>query len=153
MTTCVGDPLYRPFKGAVELEERPATGEWADYRQNARLWFSTDRAAGDAALRAAAKKNRSGVTMEGLGLLQISVNDRDAALASFSEARELYGRSEDAMRVAIHEIIQLRAGGRASDARALALKMIALAPNSPSVPLLRGLSESAPVTPAPSAQR
>lgn len=152
MTTCVGDPLYRPFKGAAELEERPTTGEWAEYRKGAQLWFSTERANGDAALRAAGKKNRSGMILEGLGLLQLSANDRDAALATFPEARELYGKTEDAMRVAVHEIIQLRAAGREGDARALARKMIAAVPGSPAVDLLRGLAEPPPpVTPAPAA--
>ena len=92
MTTFVGDPLYRPFKGAVELEERPTTGEWADFRQLGRLWFSEDRAKGDEDLRAAAKKDHSGMIMEGLGLLQVSVNDRDAAMASFEQARAYYGK-------------------------------------------------------------
>ena len=144
MTTFVGDPLYRPFKGAVELEERPVSGEWADYRQAARLWFSTDRATGDAALRAAAKKDRSGMIMEGLGLLQLSVNDRDAALASFQQAREYYGKTEDAMRVAGHEIIQLRAAGRGADAVALARKMIAAQPKSASGELLLAIAAPGP---------
>jgi hypothetical protein len=153
MTTVVGDPLYRPFKGAAELEERPVSGEWADYRRGAQLWFSTDRASGDAALLAAAKKDRSGMIMEGLGLLQLSVNDRDAALASFVRAREYYGKTEDAMRVAGHEIIQLRAAGREADALALAQKMIAAVPKSPSGELLLAIAAPPPppVTPAPAA--
>jgi len=157
MTTCVGDPLYRPFKGAAELEELPLTGEWADYRKDARLWFSTERATGEEVLRADAKRNRSGVIMEGLGLLQLTVNDRDAALVSFPQAREYYGKGDDAMRVAVHEIIQLRTAGRVADAKALAQKMIAAAPNSPAVDLLRALTEPppppAPPAPAPAVKR
>jgi uncharacterized protein (TIGR03790 family) len=144
MTTCVGDPLYRPFKGAAELDELPASGEWADYRREARAWFSTERTAGDEALRVAGKKNRSGMILESLGLLQLTVNDRDAALATFPQAREYYGKTDDAMRVAIHEIIQLRAAGREADARALAQKMTAAVPNSPAVDLLRALTEPPP---------
>jgi uncharacterized protein (TIGR03790 family) len=148
MATFVGDPLYRPFKGAVELEEKPSTGEWADYRDAARAWFSVDRAKGDEDLRAAAKKDHSGMIMEGLGLLQLTVNDRDAALASFAQAREYYGKGDDAMRVAIHEIIQLQASNRAAEAKALADKMIAGLPHSPAVDLLRVLIETH-TTPAP----
>ncbi len=148
MTTFVGDPLYRPFKGAAELEERPVTGEWADFRQASRLWFSTDRKSGDEALRAAGKKQRSGVIMEGLGLLQVSVNDREAALASFQKAREYYGPTDDAMRVAVHEIIQLQGAGRDADAKTLAKKMSTLVPGSPAVDLLRALTQPPPTTPA-----
>jgi uncharacterized protein (TIGR03790 family) len=149
MTTFVGDPLYRPYKGAAELEEKPATGEWADFRELGRVWFSVDRAKGDEDLRAAAKKDHSGMIMEGLGLLQVSVNDRDAALASFAQAREYYGKGDDAMRVAIHEIIQLEDANRIADAKALGAKMIAASPHSPAVDLIRVLTESriAPVRP------
>jgi len=140
MTTFVGDPLYRPFKGVALLAEKPSSGEWSEYRQAARLWFSADRAKGEEALRAVAKKYRSGVSLEGLGLLLLSVNDRDAALIVFPQARQFYGRTEDAMRVAVHEIIQLKAAGREDDARALAKEMIALVPRSPSVVLLNELT-------------
>jgi hypothetical protein len=144
--------LYRPYKGAAELDELPTTGEWADYRKAAQAWFSSERVVGDEALRAAGKKDHSGMIMEGLGLLQMTVNDRDAALASFPLAREYYGKSDDALRVAIHEMIQLRAAGREADARALAVKMIALVPNSPAVDLVRALSEPpAPASAAASA--
>lgn len=151
MTTFVGDPLYRPYKGAVDLDEKPATGEWADFRQASRAWFSTDRAKGDEDLRVLGKKDHSGVIMEGLGLLQVSVNDRDAALASFAQAREYYGKGDDAMRVTIHEIIQLLGANRDADARALAQKMIAASPRSPAVDLLRALTEPRAATPPPQA--
>ncbi|MEP6673322.1 MAG: TIGR03790 family protein [Chthoniobacter sp.] len=148
MTTFVGDPLYRPFKGAAELEEKPTSGEWADFREAGRAWFSVDRAKGDEDLRALGKKDHSGMIMEGLGLLQVSVNDRDGALASFALAREYYGKGEDAMRVAVHEIIQLQGSNRAAEAKALAQKMIAANSHSPAVDLLRTLTESR-VAPAP----
>lgn len=151
MTTFVGDPLYRPYKGVAELEEKPATGEWADFRQAGTAWFSTDRAKGDEDLRALGKKDHSGVTLEGLGLLQVSVNDRDAALASFAQAREYYGKGDDAMRVAIHEIIQLKGANRDAEAKALAEKMIAASPHSPAVDLLRDLTQPRAATPPPQA--
>lgn len=78
--------------------------------------------------------------MEGLGLLQLSVNDREGALASFPQARSYYGKSDDALRVAIHEMIQLRAAGREAEVKSLADKMIAAVPNSPAVDLLRALA-------------
>jgi uncharacterized protein (TIGR03790 family) len=142
MTTFVGDPLYRPFKGAAELEERPTTGEWADFREAGKAWFSSDRATGDEALRAAAKKNHSGMIMEGLAFLQLSVNDRDGAMASFEQARQFYGKGDDAMRVALYEIMKLQETNRDADAKALADKMIAANPHAESVDLLRALVET-----------
>ncbi len=148
MTTCVGDPLYRPFKGALELDEKPTSGEWAEYRKAAQLWFSTDRARGDAALLASGKKLRSGVIMEGLGLLQVAVDDPAAALASFALAREYYGNTEDAMRVAIHEIFLLRAAKRDLEAFTIAVKMSAAVPKSSAGDLLKALA-TPPAPPAP----
>ena len=87
--------------------------------------------------------------MEGLGLLQVSVNDRDAALASFAQAREIYGKGDDSMRVAIHEILQLQAAGRENEAKALSRSMIAANSHSASVDLLRALTESRIQSPPP----
>ncbi len=134
-------------EGAAELEEKPTSGEWADFREAGRAWFSVDRAKGDEDLRALGKKDHSGVIMEGLGLLQVSVNDRDGALASFAQAREYYGKGDDAMRVAVHEVLQMQMAGRDGDARTLARKMIAANPHSPAVDLLRALTETRIQTP------
>ena len=137
MTTFVGDPLYRPFKGAVVGDERPAHGEWAEYREGAKLWYSKNRAAGETALRASARKLRSGAIYEGLGLLEITVGDRAAALTAFQQARAVYANADDICRVAIHEIIQLRGGNRDAEAVALARKMMTTYPRSAAVGLLR----------------
>jgi len=139
MSTFIGDPLYRPYKGAMESDERPQTGEWADYRKGSALWFNQGRTPGETELKARGKALHSGFIMEGLGLLQLTVNDREAALASFAEARQYYGKTDDAMRTAIHEVFQLRAAHRENDALALIDKMIGLVPGSPSVDLLRAM--------------
>ncbi len=148
MTTFVGDPLYRPYKGVLDLDDRPRTGEWAEYRKGAQLWFSTDRAKGDAALRETGRKLRSGAIMEGLGLLQVSAGDTKAALESFALAREFYGNTDDAMRVAIHEIFLLRAAKRDLEALTVALTMASAVPKSPAAELLKSLA-APPPPPAP----
>ena len=150
MTTVVGDPLYRPYKGVLNLEELPAKGEWAEYRKGAQLWLSTDRARGDAYLREAGKRLKSGAIMEGLGLLQVSVDDTGAALASFAQAREYYGATEDAMRVAVHEIFILRAAKRHLEAMTIAHGMANAVPKSPAGELLKTLA-TPPAPPHPAA--
>ncbi len=150
MTTIVGDPLYRPYKGVLNLEELPVKGEWAEYRKGAQLWLSTDRARGDAFLREAGKRLKSGVIMEGLGLLQVSVDDTAAALASFALAREYYGKTEDAMRVAVHEIFILRAAKRHIEAMTIAHGTANDVPKSPAGELLKALA-TPPAPPPPPA--
>jgi hypothetical protein len=149
MTTFLGDPLYRPFKGAAELEERPTSGEWADFREASKTWFSADRTKGEDEMRAAAKKDHSGMIMEGLGLLQITINDRTGALDSFAKASDLYGKGDDAMRVTVHQINLLQGANRDDEAKALARKMIAANPHSASVDLLRAMTESRIQSPPP----
>jgi uncharacterized protein (TIGR03790 family) len=137
MTTFVGDPLYRPFGGPVTGEEKPVAGEWAAYREGAKLWFAKDRPAGEAALKASGRKLRSGVVFEGLGLLQLEAGKRPEALVSFRQARDFYTDPDDITRVAIHEIFQLRNADREAEAVTLARKMMEAFPKAPAVSLLR----------------
>lgn len=150
MTTFVGDPLYRPFAGAATGDEKPQSGEWAAYRKGAKLWFSQGPEAGAASLKAAGLKLHSGVIFEGLGLLEAARENSAGAIAAFQQARPFYKNPEDVARVAIHEIRQLRTAKREPEALALAKKIIAQNPQSPSVPMLRTL-EPPPATPAPAA--
>ncbi len=132
-TTFVGDPLYRPFPGGGMGEEKPTTGEWAEYRRGAKQWFGKNRAAAESTLRASARRLGSGMIYEGLGMLKATVKERTEALGFFKDARGLYKEPEDICRVAIHEIFQLRGMNREAEALALARKMIATYPRSPAV--------------------
>lgn len=151
MTTCVGDPLYRPFAGAEIGEDKPASGEWAEYRKGARKWFNEYPAAGEAALKASAGKLRSGAIYEGLGLLEASRDNAKAAIAAFQQARTLYKNQEDIARVAIHEIGQLRVAKQEPEALALARKMIAAYPLAPSAAVIRALETPPAISPPPPA--
>lgn len=148
MTTSVGDPLYRPFAGVEAGEQKPQSGEWAAYRAGAKIWFTQNPAAGATALTATGKKFRSGVIFEGLGLLQLAVNDGPAAIAAFQQARENYIHPDDVARVAIHEVIQLRTAGREKEALALTRRMLAANPQGAAAPMLRTF-DPPPATPAP----
>jgi len=122
MTTFVGDPLYRPFQNvdeAAESGERPAI-EYAAYRKGAQAWFEKGRAEGEKALQDSARDLRSGIVWEGLGLLQQTVPDNDAALSSFERAEACYGPCEDGLRAVIEQATILRAQNKMEDARRLA---------------------------------
>ena len=120
-TTVVGDPLYRPFNFINDLSVKTGTGEWDAYREGSRQWYRKDRASGEAALRAAAKRFKSGIIWESLGLLELTQPDaRAEALAAFREARKAYKTPEDIVRVGIHEIILLKGMHRQVEALSLA---------------------------------
>jgi uncharacterized protein (TIGR03790 family) len=126
MTTFVGDPLYRPFGDAdIDSNPAPVDAEYTAYRDGARAWYQQGRAAGMQQLQASARRLKSGIVWEGLGLLEWSVPSNEAALASFREAQKCYGHSSDAVRVVLHQVEILGAEDKVGEARALARKAIA----------------------------
>jgi len=151
MTTFVGDPLYRPF-GEIDdpqpgSDEKPAS-EYVAYREGAHVWYEKGRAAGEKALETSAKELNSGIIWEGLGLLQWSLPDNDAAVASFRQAEACYGVSEDGARTALHQVTILKNEGNGRDAKALATKALVKYADFQGAELLRavaGVSGSTPV--------
>jgi uncharacterized protein (TIGR03790 family) len=139
MTTFVGDPLYRPFKRDNDLAARKPNDEWAAYAEGARIWFAESPAAGQAALEASARKFKSGIILEGLGLLQIAGGDSNGSIATFAQAAKLYTNPEDAARATIHAVLQLKGLNRTPEALALARKQIAAFPKTPAAELMKAL--------------
>lgn len=142
MNVVVGDPLYRPYRvvprGSAALEKSDA--EWIAYREGAKLWHQRSRGLGETALVKSARSLRSGVIWEGLADLQLTANDPPSALSSLREAREAYRDIEDGMRAALREISLLRTMRRKKDALALVRSRMNLAPDSPTMPLLRAIA-------------
>ncbi len=114
----------------------PPVNEWEAYRTGARLWLKNPKE-GTAALIASAKKIRSGVIMEGLGLLQLTAGNAAGGIESFRAARQYYKHPDDIIRASIHEIIQLRGMNEATDALALARRQLAAYPKSPAADVIR----------------
>jgi hypothetical protein len=150
MTTVVGDPLYRPYPFGAELNPpRRASSEWDAYAAGAKVWFE-NRPKGAEALRDSAKKLRSGLLQEGLGLLLLTVNDRAGAITAFGAARSLYKNRDDAARTAIHEIIQLQGLNRVPDALALTRQQLRVTDRSPTGEVFRMFeNQMAPPPPPP----
>ena len=153
MTTFVGDPLYRPFKRDDGLGERKAKDEWDAYADGALAWFGESPAAGKAAIEAAAKEYKSGMVLEGLGLLELAADETDAAVETFGRAAKLYANPEDAVRASIHAVLQLKAMNRAPDAIALARKQIAAFPKTPAIEVLKVIEAEMVTAPKKTAER
>ncbi|MEI8341760.1 MAG: TIGR03790 family protein, partial [Verrucomicrobiota bacterium] len=153
MTTFVGDPLYRPFKSALEIggiNAAPA-GEWQAYKSGALLWFEKDHPTGASQLQKSGETLHSGMIFEGLGLLQASAGEPGPAFKSFLQAQKYYTGPGDILRILIHEVGFLKAAGRKDAALKLARSGIRTYPNAPATAVLRGFeAEMAPPTPTPS---
>ena len=138
-TTMVGDPLYRPFKFASDPAGKRG-GEWDVCRDAAKQWYAKDRAGAEATLRAAAKRMKSGVVWENLGLLELTTTDgKDSALAAFRSARSAYTNPEDIVRVTIHEVILLRSLHHDTEMFGLISKITKAFPNSRAIEVLQML--------------
>ena len=134
MHTFVGDPLYRPYPPGRKVTGQP---EWDAYREGAQKWFKSGRASGQAALLQSAKKLKSGIIFEGLGLLELTADGKSDALVSFQQARKFYKQPDDIVRAAIHEVILLQGMGRDSEAQALARREIAAHPETSAIAVLK----------------
>jgi uncharacterized protein (TIGR03790 family) len=141
MTTFIGDPLYRPFKAQQDIfrDAPKSAAEWSAYRAGALAWFNRDRATGEKMLRESGAELRSGVIFEGLGLLQAAANDPQAAIESFRKAREFYVKTEDVLRVVIHEVGLLKATGQTEAAVIIARRQLQTFPDAPACGILRSL--------------
>jgi uncharacterized protein (TIGR03790 family) len=95
MTTFIGDPLYRPFP---ETPEKSVADLWTTYASAAVRW-GRDSAGAAAELQAAARKSRSGILWEGLGLLHEHAGEMAAAEAAWEAARAAYSDPADRLRV------------------------------------------------------
>ena len=136
MTTVIGDPLYRPY---LNLKEEP-NNPWDAYRAGVRTWLQKDRASGEAALKESARRLKSGIVSETMGLLELSGNDHRAALAAFQQARAAYDRSDDRARVALHEVAAIVATKGNADAARFLKEQATLNGDSPSAQLLAALA-------------
>jgi len=138
MTTCIGDPLYRPYKSELDLKSRARPSEWEAYAAGAKMW-AEDPDAARKKLSEQGTKMRSGVIMEGLGLLELTINQPTRALDAFGQARQFYKDPGDILRVAIHETLRLRALNRSNDALAFVDKQLKLYGNEPAAEVLRNI--------------
>ncbi|MEA3187866.1 MAG: hypothetical protein QOD99_1696 [Chthoniobacter sp.] len=152
MNTTVGDPLYRPFK---MRDDQPAAApdaqDWIEYQTGARLWFTQNRAAGEKSLQQSARKLRSGIILEGLGLLQRdSAHDSTAALGSFAQAQGCYTNANDVLRTVFEQVETLRVMKRTKEAVTMIGKATKRFPTEPAANLLRKLEKEMTAPPAAS---
>ncbi|MDB6152257.1 MAG: hypothetical protein JWL90_710 [Chthoniobacteraceae bacterium] len=136
MTTFIGDPLYRPFPQPADSPSRAPKDEWETYAAGAKTWLQNPET-GKATLTASAQKMKSGVIMEGLGLLQLTTAHPEEAMASFAQARQFYKQPDDVVRASIHEILQLRGANKKAEALLLIRKQLKGYPSSPGASVLR----------------
>jgi hypothetical protein len=145
MTVMVGDPLYRPFGYALQFETKrdPAKplSEWRMYRE-----FALQNAGRPAAeyrnlARQAASRARNAAMIEDLGGMEARDGNYAAATSCFQQARSLYTKRDDILRVVVEEAdawVKQEKPARALEVVRNVLKIVS---DAPTVAMLRKIEQ------------
>ncbi len=157
MTVMVGDPLYRPYAAWLRLEPKRETSkagdlpDWKMYHnfavQNATLPPAEYRAAA----RAAASKGRNAAMIEDLGGMEAREGNFAAATSYFQQARAMYAKRDDILRVVLEEAAAWIGQEKPKRALDVVRSVLRIVPNAPASALLRKVEQDLNPTPAPAA--
>ncbi|CAN5584084.1 hypothetical protein BH20VER1_BH20VER1_23810 [soil metagenome] len=106
MNVMVGDPLYRPYATWLELVPTGAAAkpsEWRMYRDFAVANATKPVAEYRKLARQAASRAGNGAMIEDLGLMAARDGDWPTAANHFQQARAIYTKRDDILRVVLHE--------------------------------------------------
>ncbi|MFN2508774.1 MAG: TIGR03790 family protein [Chthoniobacterales bacterium] len=141
MGVMVGDPLYRPYASWLQLEAKRApakeTSEWKMYHD-----FAVQNAARPAAefrtlARKAASRARNAIMLEDLGAMEAREGDFRSAAGHFQEARTLYTKRDDILRVVLAEADSWIRQGKPKRAVELVRGVLRIVSGSPTAALLK----------------
>lgn len=153
-TVMVGDPLYRPYLSWLEIDAKPTTTRtnvgWKTYHEFALKNGSKPVPEYRVLARQVASRGRNAPMIEDLGLTEAREKNFVAAASYFQQARTLYTKRDDILRVVLEESdiwIKLGKPKRALD---LVRSVLRIVSDAPAAPLLRKIeSDLAPPPPAP----
>ena len=148
MTVAVGDPLYRPYLSWLQMDPKPATktdGDWKTYHEftlkNAAKTPSEYRALA----RQFASRAHNAPMIEDLGLMEARDKNFAAAASYFQQARTLYTKRDDIVRVVLEESDAWIKQDKPKRAVDLVRSVLRIVSDAPAAPLLRKIeSDFAP---------
>ncbi|MEY2481183.1 MAG: hypothetical protein QOI04_2110 [Verrucomicrobiota bacterium] len=147
----VGDPLYRPYLSLLQIDAKPTppgtSGDWKMYHEFALKNGAQPLPDYRINARQAASRARNAPMIEDLGLTEARDNNFAAAASYFQQARTLYTKRDDILRVVLEESdiwIKLGKPKRALD---LVRSVLRIAGDAPAAPLLRKIESD--LAPAP----
>ena len=156
MAVMVGDPLYRPYAAWLQIgakrEAAKNTSEWKMYHDFAVQNAERSPAEFRTLARQAASRARNGAMIEDLGLMEAKDGKFAEATTFFQQARSLYTKRDDILRVVLQEAdcwIKQQKPKRALD---LVRSVLRIVSDAPATALLRQMeARLAPPAPKPAA--
>jgi len=156
MNVAVGDPLYRPYASWLQLDAKRESRPKSDWRVSRD--FAVENGGRDpadylAAARKAASRAANGPMIENLGLMEKENGNFTSAVSYLQQARSLYTKPEDILRVVLEQTDALLKADDKKEALALVRSVARLVPDAPATALLRKIEQQLdppPPTPKPS---
>jgi hypothetical protein len=107
MNVMVGDPLYRPYGNWLQLalpgEPQKPASDWRMYHDFAVANATKPAEEYRKLARQAASRAQNGAMIEDLGLMEAQEGNWAAATNHFQQARSIYTKRDDILRVVLHE--------------------------------------------------
>ena len=140
MSVMVGDPLYRPYRNWLQLDEGSApASDWSAYHDFASKNASLAPAEYRAAAKQFAARTRNAPMLEDLGLQEMAAENYSGATGCFDLARSVYTKRDDILRTVLHEANALGKDKKAKRGIDLIRTVLRIAPDAPASSLLRKL--------------
>jgi uncharacterized protein (TIGR03790 family) len=152
MNVAVGDPLYRPYAGWLQLvvkREREPKSDWRMYHDFAVKNSRREPADYLAAARKTASSAANGPMMEDVALIEKENGNFSSTAGDLERARSFYTTPDDILRTVLEQADALIKAGDKRAALALVRRVSRLAPDAPAMALLRKIEQQ--LNPPPSA--
>lgn len=153
MTVMVGDPLYRPYVSWLQLDAKrdppESVSDWKMYHDFAVRNVSRSASEFRTVAREAASRWKNGPMLEDLGLMEARDGKFRSATSHFSEARTIYGKRDDILRVVMEEADSWIKQNHRRRALELVRSVLKIVSDTPAAALLRKIEQdlSPPATP------
>ena len=143
MSVMVGDPLYRPYAVWLQIDEKggdeKSGSDWQAYHKFATKNGARPGAEFRALARQFALRTRNAPMLEDVGLLEAREGNFGPAISCFQQARVLYTKRDDILRVVLHEADVLGKQGKPKNGLDLIRSVLRISADAPAAALLKKL--------------
>ncbi len=153
MSVIVGDPLYRPYAGWMQINVPRGSAEtandWKMYHDFAVKYFANSSAHYRSLARQAASRTHNCLMIEDVGLMEAGDGNFASATSYFQQARACYASRDDILRVVLGEAHAWVALNKPKRALELVRSVIRIVSDAPAARLLRKMEHDLATAPTP----
>ncbi|MGZ5537650.1 MAG: TIGR03790 family protein [Chthoniobacterales bacterium] len=141
MSVMVGDPLYRPYASWLKIDAPSANSEWSVYHDFALTNGARPAPEFRTLARQVASRAKNGVMIEDLGLMEARDGNFASATSHFQQARTLYTKRDDILRVVLEEADAWKNQDKPKRAVDLVRSVLKIVPDTPTATLLKKIEQ------------